>query len=235
MVKGVFFDVGSTLLFPSPSVAETFTEVAVKRGSNITIRDVEPHMPAVDAYYDREYERDGDFWCSHDRSVQIWLDMYALLARLVEVEDDHRELSHQIYDCYKRAAYWGVYEDVHGCLMTLKRSGYRLGIISNWDAGLEDLIRDLGMLPYFDVVVSSASVGYRKPDSAIFEIALDRMGLPAHEAVHVGDLPEADGAAAAVGMMPVIIDRNARYEACGFARLSSLTDLPSFLEGLSLP
>lgn len=234
MIKAVFFDVGSTLLYPSPSVAETFVEVARSQGHDITVRDAEPHMPTVDAYYDKEYERDGDFWCSHDRSVQIWLDMYTLLARLAGLKCDHRDLSERIYECYRHADHWATYDDVLGCLMTLKRSGYRLGIISNWDAGLEDLIRDLGLLPYFDVVISSASVGYRKPDSVIFEIALGRMGVAAEEAVHVGDLPEADGAAADAGIVPVIIDRHDRLGECRLQRVSSLTDLPALLEGLNL-
>lgn len=234
MVKAVFFDVGSTLLYPSPSVAETFVEVAHERGHALTVRDVELHMPLVDAYYEDEYARDGDFWCSHDRSVQIWLDMYTLLARLAEVDDDHGELSRQIYDKYTHADHWSLYDDVLGCLATLKRSGYRLGIISNWDAGLENLIRRLGLLPYFDVVVASAAVGYRKPNPAIFEMALELMGVSASEAVHVGDLPEADGAAAEVGITPAIIDRHGRFAGCRFATLETLTDLPSFLEGLGL-
>ena len=73
MTEAVFFDVGSTLIRPCPSVAETFARVAAERGHDLTVRDVEPHMPAMDAYYEAEYLRDGDFWCSHEGSVAIWL------------------------------------------------------------------------------------------------------------------------------------------------------------------
>lgn len=74
MTEAVFFDVGSTLIRPCPSVAETFARVAAERGHDLTVRDVEPHMPAMDAYYEAEYLRDGDFWCSHEGSTAIWLD-----------------------------------------------------------------------------------------------------------------------------------------------------------------
>ena len=61
MTKAVFFDVGNPLVRACPSVAETFARVAAERGHALTVRDVEPHMPALDAYYEAEYLRDGDF------------------------------------------------------------------------------------------------------------------------------------------------------------------------------
>ena len=119
---------------------------------------------------------------------------------------------------------------VLACLKGLKRRGFRLGVISNWDASLENLLRNMGYLPYFDEVVASAAVGCRKPGSAIFEIALERMEVDASEAVHVGDLPEADGqGAASVGIRPIIIDRSGKHDHCEFERVSLLTDLVSLL------
>ena len=78
--KVVFFDVGGTLLHADPSVPEVFTLVARRRGNDITVRDVEPCMVDVDAFYNEEYARDGDFWCVHERAVQIWLDMYTMMS-----------------------------------------------------------------------------------------------------------------------------------------------------------
>ena len=98
--------------------------------------------------------------------------------------------------------------------------------MSNWDATLEGLIRKMGMLPYFDEVIASAAVGCRKPSPAIFEIALERMGLEPCRVVHVGDLPEADGEGArSAGIRPVIIDRGGRFPDCPFTRIDSLEKL----------
>ena len=86
------------------------------------------------------------------------------------------------------------------------------------------------MLPYFDEVIASAAVGYRKPFRAIFDIALERMGVDARDAVHVGDLPEADGEGAlGAGIRPVIIDRESRFDNLPFERITVLTDLVSLL------
>ena len=228
MTKVVFFDIGGTLMHDDPPVPEVFTRVARRRGHDITVRDVEPCMTQVDEYYQQEYLRDGDFWCVHERAVQIWLDMYAMMADYCAIVDVG--LPQAVYDEYLLPGNWSLFPDAPACLKGLKRRGFRLGVISNWDATLEHLLREMGYLPYFDEVVASAAVGYRKPNPAIFEIALERMGVEASEAVHVGDLPEADGeGAASAGIRPIIIDRKGVQADCAFERVTMLTDLVSML------
>ena len=230
MAEAVFFDVGQTLIFADPPVPEVFARVAARMGHAITVRDVEPCMADVDAYYQSEYLRDGDFWCVHERAVQIWLDMYAMMADYCGIKDGVPELCQAVYDEYLLPENWTLYPDVEACLQGLKRRGFRLGVVSNWDATLENLFRSLGLLPYFDEVIASAAVGYRKPDPTIFEIALERMGVKPGDAVHVGDLPEADGAGAErSGIRPVIIDRNGVLADCPYEKIPVLTDLVSLL------
>lgn len=102
--------------------------------------------------------------------------------------------------------------------------------MSNWDAELEDLLRDLRLLPYFDTVVSSAAVGYRKPNPVIFDLACEQLGVRPGACAHVGDRPDADGdGAAAAGIRPVIIDRHGAEPDCPYDRVETLGDIPSFL------
>lgn len=226
----VFFDVGNTLLKDDPPVPEVFARVARRRGFDITVRDVEPHMAEVNEFYAAEYLRDGDFWCEHDRAVQLWLDMYTILADRCNLDGDIPGLAQAVYDEYLKPTNWSLFPDVSACLKGLKRRGFKLGVISNWDATLEHLLRSIGSLPYLDDVVASAAVGYRKPDPIIFEIALERMGVDSDHAVHVGDLPEADGdGASGAGIRPIIIDRAMRYQDCQYETIPVLTDLVSML------
>ena len=224
----VFFDVGGTLIHDDPPVPEVFANVARARGHAVTVRDAEPHMAEVNAYYQSEYLHDGDFWCVHERAVQLWLDMYALLADRCNIRDPG--LPQAVYDEYLLAKNWSTFPDVEACLRGLKRRGFRLAVVSNWDATLEELFRRIGLLPYFDEIVSSATVGCRKPSKAIFEIALERMNAHPEQAVHVGDLPEADGDGAhGAGIRPVIIDRVGRWDDIPYERVQLLTDLVSLL------
>lgn len=228
--KAVFFDVGSTLVHPSPSVAETFARVAQERGHALTARDVESHMPAMDAYYEAEYLRDGDFWCTHEGSTAIWLDQYRYVCHLAGIAHDAEGMAAAVHEAYRRADHWAVYPDVAGCLRELKARGLALGVVSNWDAGLEGLLRGLRLLPYFDVVVSSAMVGYRKPDPVIFDLACEQMGVDAALCAHVGDRPDADGdGASAASIRPIIVDRHDAEAGCGYERVTSLADVAELL------
>jgi putative hydrolase of the HAD superfamily len=73
----------------------------------------------------------------------------------------------------------------------------------------------------------------RKPDPRIFELACERVGVPAERSAHVGDHMYADviGARAA-GMRPVLIDRrgDAGIPACrGASRITTLDRLEEAL------
>jgi HAD superfamily hydrolase (TIGR01509 family) len=83
-----------------------------------------------------------------------------------------------------------------------------VGILSNWDARLPDLLEALGLAQLFDPVLVSALEGYAKPDPEIFLRAAARAGLPASGILHVGDDPNLDLAAArAAGFHALLLDR----------------------------
>jgi putative hydrolase of the HAD superfamily len=74
----------------------------------------------------------------------------------------------------------------------------RLAVVSNWDVGLHDHLRAIGLDSLVDTVVTSAEAGAPKPSPAIFALALRRLGTTADRAVHVGDdAADVEGARAA--------------------------------------
>ncbi|MGH3050299.1 MAG: HAD-IA family hydrolase [Gaiellaceae bacterium] len=80
----------------------------------------------------------------------------------------------------------------------LAAAGLRLAVVSNWDVGLHEHVRALGLGRLVDVIVTSAEAGAPKPEPAIWRLALDQLGVPAGRAVHVGDSKaDAEGARAA--------------------------------------
>jgi putative hydrolase of the HAD superfamily len=95
--------------------------------------------------------------------------------------------------------------DTKDTLQQLKAHGLKVGVITNGAARLQsDKLLALGLSDYFDTVLISEAEGVRKPDAAIFERALERCQVRAHEAAFVGDDPETDvfGAMAA-GLQPI--------------------------------
>jgi putative hydrolase of the HAD superfamily len=80
----------------------------------------------------------------------------------------------------------------------LADAGLELAVVSNWDSTLRDTLADLGLADRLAAVVTSAEAGADKPDPAIFETALARLGARPGRALHVGDeASDAEGAARA--------------------------------------
>jgi putative hydrolase of the HAD superfamily len=207
-VRAVFFDVGNTLLFPYPSVSHVVREVLADEGHMHDLSAIDAYLPLVDAYYEDRYRTDDTFWTDEGETSQVWIGMYSLLCRELGIEDGAERIARRVYDEFGDPARWRAYEDVEPALVRLRARGLAIGIISNWDRRLEGLLGGLGLGSYLDTVISSASVGLRKPDPRIFELACERLGVSANDAAHVGDHHYADiVGASAVGMVPVLIDR----------------------------
>ena len=136
------------------------------------------------------------------------------------VFDDKRiELAKQGFDGNSEAIkYFGLkktpwpledeipFEDALDTLESLKKRGYKLGIIANQSAGTAQRLENWGLLKYFDVVAASAELGVSKPDRLIFEKAIELAGCQFHNAVMVGDRLDNDIIPAkALGMKTVWI------------------------------
>ena len=103
-----------------------------------------------------------------------------------------------------------MYDDTIPTLKELKKRGYRLGVISNWEAPtLHDNFARFEMTEYFDHILPSYEAEAGKPHERIFNIALDALGVKPEESMHVGDSYGCDVIGAlGVGIRPVWIEQN---------------------------
>ena len=226
--KAIFFDAGETLVYPHPSFAELFSEVLRAEGHLIDpalVRDT------VSAYSHRftEAARRGELWSvSAERSRAFWLGIYRDFIREVGIEADAEKLGNLLYATFSDPVNYRLHPDAIPTLDRLRAAGIPLGVISNFEEWLERLLEALGVTGYFPVRVISGIEGVEKPDPRIFQIALERVGVDAAEAVYVGDHPFFDvEAAGEVGMLPILIDRRGRYADADCIRITSMEDLPA--------
>lgn len=115
-------------------------------------------------------------------------------------------------------------EELFGFMRELRDRGYRMAILTNNVREWEPLWR--AMLPVdevFELVVDSAFVGLRKPDPAIYELLLERLGLPASATVFLDDLEINCEAARTLGMGAVHFRDNAQ----------AIPELEALLDGAS--
>ncbi len=127
------------------------------------------------------------------------------------------ETSHRVREMYVGeidAVGWNyrVFDDVTPALETLERNGVKRAIISNADADVTAFCLHLGFSKHMDLIVTSALVGWEKPDKRTFFAALDPLEVAPEDAIHVGDQTLSDVAGArAIGMAAALIDRYDRH------------------------
>jgi len=134
-----------------------------------------------------------------------------------------------------------VIEGVFEVLETMRKDGYRIAMIANGDsAGARNIIATCGLEDYFDVIVISEEVGIEKPDKQVFQVALDKLGVEAENAVMVGNRIDADIVGAnRIGMKSVWFRWNDRYEEIIGSEdekpdfiIKSLSELPGILSSI---
>jgi putative hydrolase of the HAD superfamily len=124
-----------------------------------------------------------------------------------------------------------AFPEVPSTLRELRRRGYRLVVLSNWDVSLHERLDELGLAPLLDGAVASAEFGAAKPDPAVFAHALALAGAEPGRSWHAGDSVEADvQGALAAGVTPVLVARHGEPAPPGVAVVAGLDGLLSVVE-----
>ncbi len=210
--KAIFFDAVGTLFRVRGSVGEIYWELARPYGVKATPGEIEeafqevfPETPALtfSRLKTGQLRRsEKEWWKSLVRNVFGRVGMISGFDRYFD----------EVFRAFSGLRGWVLYPETRKILGTLKKSGFTLGIISNFDSRLLTVCSDLQIFQYLDSIHVSSRSGSAKPDPGIFRKALAYHGLQAREAVHIGDsIAEDVRGAQAVGMIPVHISRDAEY------------------------
>jgi len=229
-VRAVLFDAGETLVHPAPSFPELFSGVLEANGH---ARSPEAVVQASRSVFHRfsEAARDNDLWTtSPEASARFWTSVYARMLDELGVHPPDG-LAEALYEAFTDQRNYALFDDVGPALDALDAAGLALGIVSNFEAWLGDLLGTLGVRDRFGAVVISGVEGVEKPDPRIFTLGLERLGIDAGQVAYVGDNPEFDIAPArALGMLPVLIDRRGRFPDADGIRITGLHELAPLLK-----
>jgi putative hydrolase of the HAD superfamily len=233
MIKMIFFDAGGTILEPYPTFAEAFARICRAHGHEVDPADVQPLFQRFGPNVAEMARESGvtNPTTSPEASQIFWRHLYGRFLRALGISDD--DLREDLLVTFSDKASYKLFPDVLGSFEELRQAGYRLGLISNFERWLEEVLIEEKAGEIFDVTVISGIEGIEKPDPAIYEIAIARAGVDPQECVHVGDSIANDlEPAAAVGMKPVMIDRSESFPDSSFPRISTLRELPALLRTL---
>jgi putative hydrolase of the HAD superfamily len=252
----VLFDAGDTLLAPAPSFQGRFVAVAAAHG--LPLEEAAVDAAIADAVRAAAWPDD---WTDPATQRAFWVGFYRQVLAALGHEgpegsgEPHngpagrrsgsspadgargapvdRELAEALFAAFSDPAGYRLFDDVRPALEELAGRGVRLGVVSNFEPWLADVLALQRVDHLFAAVAISGRLGVAKPDPAIFRWALREVGADAAATVHVGDQPVNDVAAArAVGVTPVLIDRFARHpEPDGTHRVESLQGVVDLVSG----
>ncbi len=128
----------------------------------------------------------------------------------------------------------GVYPEVPAMLKALKAAGMRTAILSNGEPGmLAAAVRNAGIEPLLDAVLSVDSVGVFKPHGSVYRLAADRLGTPVRRISFQSSNAWDAAGAAHFGFRVAWVNRFGqkpeRLPAKPDAELRSLAELPALL------
>jgi putative hydrolase of the HAD superfamily len=165
----------------------------------------------------------------HARAEGDWLGLKSDCARVlvesIRAQNYALDLSHEeVLEILDASLVFRVFPDVRGALETLRARGVAMGVLSNWDGSLRNVLRELDLFSFFDFILISAEAGIQKPAREFFDLALQNVqakysGLTAPDCYYIGDHYEGDiEGARNAGLTPVWLVRDERDLASGEMR-----------------
>ncbi len=212
MLRAVLFDLGDTLI----DFAPLDRRAVFDHGARLSYRhlsDAGHAMPSYRNYWKEQY-RALRWAVLASRLTRREFNSLSLLRRHAERNKwtmDEPALEALAWTWYQPLLqYIRIANDVIPTLTALHEMGLKLALVSNTfvPAVVHDRhLRDAGLLELLPVRVYSSEVGRPKPHRRMFQQALTELGLPAEQALFVGDTVNADIVGARrIGMRTVLRD-----------------------------
>lgn len=210
--KVIFLDAVGTLFGIRGSVGKVYSAIAAEFGVNVAPERLNsaffesfkaaPPLAFSQAQFTQIPELEFNWWRAVAEATFI-------AAGVGEQFVDFSAFFEQLYDYFAAADPWYVYDDVLPALKRWQQAGIQLGIISNFDSRINQVLTALELRDFFDTITISSFSGVAKPNPEIFVIALQKHDCLPEEAWHIGDSWNEDYQGAKnAGIRPLLIQRN---------------------------
>jgi putative hydrolase of the HAD superfamily len=233
MIEAAFFDAGETLLTPKGTWSGLSSEVLRGRGHDVTVEQMREAWRHGGQHFLNAADEGFMFSASAEDSHHFWTTLYHDMLDFLDIADD--DAPEVLYATFSNPANYTLFDDALPALTALKERGLVIGLISNFESWLRDLLRHLDIDRLFDVIAISGDLQLEKPDPRIFKWAMGEAGTDAPASLHVGDSPNFDAQPAHdLGMTGVLLDRHGRWADldAAYPIVSTLGALPSLIEAL---
>ena len=219
-VKGIFFDLGWTLVYP-PSGDWEFTQPAQKLFNWEVYQSLPKERTAAVRKEANDYLEAHHHISTLEEEYDRMLQYFTIVAqKLPELGATRQDIEATALEkVYQSQHTYNLMEDAIPTLEALK-GRYKLGIISDTWPSIVPVLEEFGLPGYFDTLTYSFEVGCFKPDPRMFADALGKMGLPPEQCVFIDDTAQNLVGAQKLGIQPVQIRKKPGADPCPEGMLS---------------
>lgn len=216
--KAVFFDMDGTLVHLPPDFTPACFLLSVYRklGLKVELEEVGQTYEEVEGWWEEHFQ-DYTLWTRENfvefnRRVLLQLGCAAKVKELMTLAEKMQDHWERLPD----EAGEELYADVPPALALFRNRGLILGIVSHRAlSAIQCSLKRHGLVPFFQILVTPQVAGAPrgKHNPAMWEYALNQIGVRPHEAVHVGDSYLDDVVSArASGLLPILLNRTGSHE-----------------------
>jgi FMN phosphatase YigB (HAD superfamily) len=233
MIKAIFFDLDGTIRLNEPRGTDVFSEHAARLGLRVREDDLLRAMRWEHYYWANSHELKDDVEELGRLTDEHWLryahrQLVALGASTKEAQTLARKINEYMLAAYEPRSV--VPEELPAVLEALTQAGIKLGVISNREKPLQDVLTEIGLIQHFPYSLASGEIRVWKPDPQVFVHACGQVGVEPAESAYVGDNWFADVVGAkAAGLTPVLYDPRGIFDDPECAVIVSFDELPRAL------
>jgi putative hydrolase of the HAD superfamily len=194
--RGILFDVGGVFHVPQEDPRREYAfirrafrileqaGITLSPGAGTTVETLREIIRAGEAEY-RNYAVASRRELPPER---IWTE-YFLKALSLPPERLAPSMAEKLCRLYEERRRLIPRPSIRSVIESLHKMGLHQGIVSNVTSAAftHRRLKRYRVAPFMETVILSSVTGIRKPDPAIFKIALEALGLKAAECVYVGD------------------------------------------------
>jgi putative hydrolase of the HAD superfamily len=182
-IHAVVLDAVGTLIYPDPPAPIVYAQVGKRFGSRLDAEAVKTRF--LRAFEQEDQIDRGLGWrTSEEREIERWRH---IVARVLDDVNNPEGCFHTLFDHFSRPEAWRCQADAGRVLTELAERGFMLGMASNYDSRLRQVMAGKPELRAIQHVIISAEVGWRKPAREFFAAVCRNIGLPADQILVIGD------------------------------------------------
>ncbi len=202
-IKAVLFDLDNTLI-RTAEIPEIYTRIAENYGVRLSTDEIrEAHKDVGESNAIEGMITSGQ---------EFWVRWNAEVLEKAGIQENKAFLARKIDELWWEYADLEVYPDVIETLTQLKSKGLKTGVITNGlKRDYEQILVELKLTDFFDIVIGIDTCNKAKPDKEIFLHAINILDVHPEQAVFIGDSVKCDYEGARhAGLKPLLIDREGK-------------------------